>query len=279
VTGVPLRSAIPGRVVAVGFAAVVVVAPVVACTPTDAVTSIETETDTGAGGRNDSDGAPASAPPVDRVPPTTDAPSTAPSSAPTLAGSPLPLDTLPPVDRRSYPNERDAVVFRISVRANGIPVPLLTVYGDRTAVSATDDGWRVGTVTDVELQQFLAEADAVGLLDELLSLRDERTDDPPPLITVDVAVDGATTRHEFDLGPIERTAALRAFLQRAATSNPFALTEPLTIAEWISCSPLVADGPPDCQVSTEPLTPDDRPVLRDDPPAAALLAELTAVPG
>jgi hypothetical protein len=159
-------------------------------------------------------------------------------------------------------------VVQISVDApTGPDVPLLTVYGDGAVIAATNDGWRLGRVSDLAVQDLLDDAKAVGLLDEPLTLRGP---DPPPPgsaastgtepsdspdISIRVAVDGRTLLHELDLSRIERPPGIRVFLNAATVENRFDLTTPFDPSAWISCA---ADQ---CEIVATQQDPASRPVL------------------
>jgi hypothetical protein len=193
------------------------------------------------------------------------------SAPPSDTGSAA-FQTLPPVGEYSYPTGTTDVVVQIAVDDQGLDVPLLTVYGGLTAVASTDDGWRSGTITDFTLQEFLADAASVGLLDGSLSLRGP---DPSaaPQIVVRFDVDGTPLIHELDLSAIERPPALRRFLQDATSSNRFDLTDRYDPGTWITCEPTVGpDAPsPFCSVVDEQSTDRDRPILPHESDPTLLL--------
>ncbi len=209
---------------------------------------------------------------------TSDEPSAVPgiersSAAPTTTESPpdiepAPFQTLPPVGEYAYPKGPNDIVVQISVDDQGLAIPLLTVYGGLTVVASTEASWRTGTITDFDVQEFLADAASVGLLDEPLSLRGPDRQ-AAAQITMRLDVDGTALTHEFDLSAIERPPALRRFLQQAASSNPFGLNEPYDPGSWITCEP--ASSSPGCSVVDDQLTERDRPVLPHEPDPVALL--------
>jgi hypothetical protein len=175
------------------------------------------------------------------------------------------LDTLPPVDRFTYPSGADDVVVQIAVRAaTGPDVPLLTVYGDGTVVAGTADGWRTGRLDDLQIQAFLDDTEAVGLLDRPLVLRGPDPA-PTPDITVDLAVNGRVLRHELDLVRIERPPAIRAFLNTTTVENRFDLVEPFDPGRWVTCT---VDGL--CTLSATQQDAASRPVLRGEDPTVYL---------
>jgi hypothetical protein len=167
-------------------------------------------------------------------------------------------------------------VAQISVDAPAGPdVPLLTVYGDGAVIAATNEGWRMGRVSDLAVQDLLDDAKSVGLLDEPLDLRGP---DPPapvsaastessdsPDITIRFDVDGRTLLHELDLSRIERPPGIRVFLNAATVQNRFDLTARFDPSAWISCS---AER---CDIVASQQDPTSRPVLPHED-AADLLA-------
>jgi hypothetical protein len=129
------------------------------------------------------------------------------------------FETLPPVGVFNYPTGSDDVIAQISVDLDApVAMPLLTIYGSGRTIAAVDDQWRTGSITDLDLQDFFDDARSIGLLDDDLVLRG-RIESEQPNIAVFFDVDGRRLNHELDLVRIERPASMRAFLQRAATSN------------------------------------------------------------
>lgn len=161
------------------------------------------------------------------------------------------------------------MVAQIAVRTPlGPDVPLLTVYGDRTVISATNDGWRVGRVSDLDVQGFLDDAESVGLIDDSLVLRRPNPDDDTtpvgPDITMRFAVDGRTLVHELDLARIERPPGIRVFVNNATVGEQFELTETFEPTSWIACS---EDG---CDVVATRRDSASRPVLPGEDPVELL---------
>jgi hypothetical protein len=168
------------------------------------------------------------------------------------------FETLPPVGVFNYPTGSDDVIAQISVDLDApIAMPLLTIYGSGRTIAAVDDQWRTGSITDLDLQDFFDDARSIGLLDDDLVLRG-RIESEQPNIAVFFDVDGRRLNHELDLVRIERPASMRAFLQRAATSNLFELTDGYEPATWINCVGGV------CTVADEPGDDFARPVLPHD---------------
>ena len=202
----------------------------------------------------------------------------APATTAPLSGDARPAETnpsgptfatLPSVDRFTYPTGSSDVVAQIAVRTPlGPDVPLFTVYGDRTAITATNDGWRVGRISDLDVQGLLDDAESVGLLDDALVLRGPDPDDDAtsvgPDITMHFVVNGRTLVHELDLARIERPPDIRVFINNATVGNRFELTEPFEPTSWIACSD---DG---CEVVASPRDAASRPVLPDEDPADLL---------
>lgn len=194
----------------------------------------------------------------------------------TSPGAPA-FDTLPPVDRFTYPTGTDDVVVQILVRAPfGPDVPLLTVYGDGDVIAGTNEGWRSGTVSDLAIQGLLDDAESVGLLDNALVLRvpektgttvsgDTSASLPSPLppgpdFTIRFDVDGRVLEHQLDLARIERPPAIWVFLTSATTANRFDLTEPYEPDAWIACSPAGCELVPTAlDTSSRPLLPHEDP--------------------
>ncbi len=168
---------------------------------------------------------------------------------------------------------------QISVDAPAGPdVPLLTVYGDGAVVAATNDGWRIGRISDLAVQDLLDDAKSVGLLDEPLIPSWTRTaptgralpstsiePGDSPDITIRFAVDGRTLLHELDLSRIERPPGIRVFLNAATVENRFDLTAPFDPTAWISCTA------EQCEIVAAQQDPTSRPVLPHED-AADLLA-------
>ncbi len=193
--------------------------------------------------------------------------------------------TLPSVDQFTYPTAAGDVVVQIAVRVPlGPDVPLLTVYGDGTVIAATNDGWRTGRISDLDVQGLLDDAESVGLLDDALVLR---SPDVPaerrgpggtaatnsthgdvmsagPDITMRFAVDGRVLVHELDLARIERPPGIRVFINDATVGNRFDLTDTFEPTSWIACS---HDG---CDVVATRRDAASRPVLPDEDPADLL---------
>jgi hypothetical protein len=168
-------------------------------------------------------------------------------------------------------------VAQISVDAPAGPdVPLLTVYGDGAVVAATSEGWRLGRISDLAVQDLLDDAKSVGLLDEPLNLRGPDVSPPSsgggtstepsdsPDITIRFDVDGRTLRHELDLARIERPPGIRVFLNAATVENRFDLTTPFDPATWISCTA------EQCEIVSAQQDPTSRPVLPHEDPADLL---------
>lgn len=185
----------------------------------------------------------------------------APPAAPAFA-------TLPPVDSFTYPTGADDIVVQVLVSAPvGPDVPLLTVYGDGDVVAGTNEGWRSGTISDLEVQGLLDDAESVGLLDDALVLRGPEGasatvsgDTPAPDFTIRFDVDGRVLEHQLDLARIERPPAIWAFLNAATIANRFDLTERFEPGAWIACS---TDG---CEVVSAALDASSRPVLPHEDP-------------
>lgn len=190
---------------------------------------------------------------------------------------------MPPV--YSFPDGADDVVAQISIGVpTGPPVPLLTVYGDGVMIAGTRDGWRTGRVSAFAIQELLDDAESVGLLDEPLVQRRadvltpatttgdggldgsaDRGTAPDPDITIRLDVDGRVLVHELDLQRIERPPGIRAFVSAATVENRFGLTEEFDPGAWIDCSASA------CDIVTEPVDPDSRPVLPHEDPDALLV--------
>lgn len=147
-----------------------------------------------------------------------------------------------------------------------LALPLLTVYGDRTVVAATDDGWLTGQVGEGLLQQFLDDAEAVGLLDADIVRRDAQRSDQAPDISVVIDLIDERLVHQLDVVEIDESEALWAFLVRSTTQNVFGLTEPF-VGTWITCSSTELDS---CREVAEPTSPGDRPILRGESTAEVL---------
>ncbi|MGI9646302.1 MAG: hypothetical protein ACR2O6_13430 [Ilumatobacteraceae bacterium] len=160
--------------------------------------------------------------------------------------------TLPPVGSYLYPTEPDTVIIQIVAGAVQ-PLPVLTIYGDGRIISVDGDQWVQGTLSDIDVQEFFRDADAVGLLDQPLDLRS--TGSGAPDIAVLLEVDGLRLRHSFDVAEIERPAALRSFLVQSSVLNEFELADPFKPEAWVSCT----DGL--CTASPDRATAEDRPVL------------------
>ena len=121
------------------------------------------------------------------------------------------------------------------------------------------------------VQQFLDEADRIGLLDEPLVLRGHDIDSPPG-ITVRLSADGRYLLHQFDLSRIDRPPELRIFLHRWTATNRFGLAEPFEPSEWIDCdAPAPPSAEPTCRVVDRQIAPSDRPLLPHESDATALL--------
>ena len=199
----------------------------------------------------------------DRAPSPTTAPLSGaePSVETRPSGSAFP--TLPSVDRFTYSTAPNDVVAQIAVRVPlGPDVPLLTVYGDGIVVAATNEGWRSGRISDLDVQGLLDDAESVGLLDDALVLRSPDTPgEPGPDITMRFAVDGRNLVHELDLARIERPPGIRVFINDATVANRFDLTDTFEPTSWITCSP---DG---CEVVATRRDADSRPVLPNEDPA------------
>lgn len=173
------------------------------------------------------------------------------SSAPAAPG----FATLPPVDRFDYPSAAGDVVAQVSIRVPvGPSVPILTVYGDGTVIAATNDGWRTGQLSGLDIQGLLDDADAIGLLDDDLILRGPDTTTEPD-ITIRFDVNGRRLVHELDLARIERPPAIRVLINDATVGNRFGLTEVFVPESWIDCTP---DG---CRADTVQRDSSSRPVL------------------
>ena len=158
---------------------------------------------------------------------------------------------------------------QIAVRTPlGPDVPLLTVYGDRTVIAATNDGWRVGVISDLDVQGLLDDAESVGLLDDALVLRgpDAVVDVTPvgPDITMRFDVNGRTLVHQLDLARIERPPGIRVFINNTTVGNRFDLTDPFEPEAWIACS---QEG---CDVVASRRDAASRPVLPDEDPVDLL---------
>ena len=173
--------------------------------------------------------------------------------------------TLPSVDQFTYPTASGDVVAQIAVRVPlGPDVPLLTVYGDGTVVTATNEGWRTGRISDLDVQGLLDDAESVGLLDDALVLRGPDSTTVGPDVTMRFDVDGRVLVHELDLSRIERPPGIRVFINDATVGNRFALTDIFEPTAWITCSD---DG---CEAVATPRDSASRPVLPDEDPADLL---------
>lgn len=194
---------------------------------------------------------------------------------PTRVGAAPPdFATLPAVDSFTYPTGRDDVVMQIAVRApSGPDVPLLTVYGNGDVVAGTSDGWRTGTISDLEVQGLLDDAESVGLLDDPLVLRSPGATTTAATATADATVpgrpvgpdftlrfdvDGRTLEHQLDLARIERPPAIWAFMNGVITANRFDLTRSFEPDAWVACT---VDG---CRLVPTALDATSRPVLRHE---------------
>jgi hypothetical protein len=163
--------------------------------------------------------------------------------------------TLPAVDRFTYPDGADDVVAQVSIRVPvGPTVPILTVYGNGTVIAATNDGWRTGRLSDLDIQGLFDDADGIGLLDDELILRGPDTSAGPD-IAISFDVNGRRLTHELDLSQIERPPTIRTFINSATVGNRFALTEVFVPESWIDCT---TDG---CEIGTSQRDASSRPVL------------------
>ena len=197
------------------------------------------------------------------------APTTAPLSAADPAVETTPTEpafaTLPSVDRFTYPTAGSDVVAQIAVRVPlGPDVPLMTVYGDGTAITATNEGWRTGRITDLDIQDLLDDAESVGLLDDALVLRGPDPTRLGPDITMRFDVDGRMLVHQLDLSRIERPPGIRVFVNDATVGNRFDLTDIFEPTAWIACSD---EG---CEIVAAPRDAASRPVLPGEDPADLL---------
>ncbi len=198
--------------------------------------------------------------------------STPTTTAPTAVDQQVPgLETLPPVDRFTYPTGGDDVVMQALVRAPlGPDVPLLTVYGDGVVVAATNDGWRTGVISDLDVQGLLDDAEGVGLLGEPLVLRSGSVttqndgSSSAPDIIVRFDVNGRTLVHEFDLARIERPPGIRALVNNVTVANRFDLSDIFEPGAWIACTD---DG---CELVPAAVDSSSRPVLPHEDPAELL---------
>jgi hypothetical protein len=173
--------------------------------------------------------------------------------------------TLPSVDQFTYPTASGDVVAQIAVRVPlGPDVPLMTVYGDGTAITATNEGWRTGRITDLDVQALLDDAESVGLLDDALVLRGPDSTSVGPDITMRFDVDGRLLVHQLDLSRIERPPGIRVFVNDATVGNRFDLTDVFEPTAWIACSD---DG---CEIVATPRDAASRPVLPSEDPADLL---------
>ncbi len=173
--------------------------------------------------------------------------------------------TLPSVDQFTYPTAGSDVVAQIAVRVPlGPDVPLMTVYGDGTAIAATNEGWRTGRIADLDIQDLLDDAESVGLLDDTLVLRGPDPTRVGPDITMRFDVDGRMLVHQLDLSRIERPPGIRVFVNDATVGNRFDLTDIFEPTAWIACSD---DG---CEIVAAPRDAASRPVLPDEDPADLL---------
>ena len=168
--------------------------------------------------------------------------------------------------RFRYSEEPQDVVASVSSStASGVQLPVFTLYGDGTAIAITDDGWVTGMISSLTIQDYLAEAESVGLLDGPLTLRRPDADGGPD-IEAEFNVDGDAIAHKIDVVRVDESSGLWAFLLRSATRNPFALDAPFKPAAWVGCD---ATG---CVVAAEPVAGDERPVLPHED-AEQVLAE------
>jgi hypothetical protein len=173
--------------------------------------------------------------------------------------------TLPSVDQFTYPTAATDVVAQIAVRVPvGPDVPLLTVYGDGTVITATNEGWRTGRISDLDVQGLLDDAESVGLLDDALVLRGPDSTTVGPDVTMRFDVDGRMLVHELDLARIERPPGIRVFINDATVGNRFDLTDIFEPTAWITCSD---DG---CEAVATQRDATSRPVLPDEDPADLL---------
>lgn len=155
-------------------------------------------------------------------------------------------------------------MVQIAVRVPlGPDVPLLTVYGDGNVVAATNEGWRTGRISDLDVQGLLDDAESVGLLDDALVLRGPDALAGPD-ITMRFAVDDRIVVHELDLARIERPPGIRVFINEATVGNRFDLTDAFEPTAWITCS---NDG---CEVVETRRDAASRPVLANEDPADLL---------
>ncbi|MEM8620275.1 MAG: hypothetical protein AAGF73_11180 [Actinomycetota bacterium] len=141
-----------------------------------------------------------------------------------------------------------------SSTANGVQLPVFTLYGDGTAIAITQDGWVTDVISSLTIQDYLADAESAGLLDGPLTLRQPGTEAGPD-IEAEFNVDGESITHAIDVARVDESSGLWAFLLRSATRNQFGLDTPFAPTAWVSCD---ATG---CALTDEPGDGDARPVL------------------
>lgn len=152
----------------------------------------------------------------------------------------------------------DSIVAQVaSTSPTGIDVPVFTLYGDGLAVTATDDGWLRGNLSAFEVQDYLADAASVGLLDSPLNLRRPGADGPADIVAR-FNVDSRSIDHAIDVARVDESSGLWRFLVQNSARNPFEFTTPFVPEFWITCA---TDEPESCRAVTEPTSSRDRPVL------------------
>ncbi|MEO1055799.1 MAG: hypothetical protein AAFY28_02675 [Actinomycetota bacterium] len=192
----------------------------------------------------------------------------------TTVATPPGFETLPPVPRFDYSADPLAVVAQVaSSSAADTTLPLFTLYGDGTVITTGDDGWVTGSLSSLEVQDYLTDAASVGLLDGPLVLRGPAADGRPDIV-VEFAVDDQTVEHAIDIVRVDESSGLWRFLLLSATRNQFGFTDTFAPEAWVSC-----DDESGCALGDSAESNDSRPVLPHEEPAEILAEVAAAVDG
>ncbi len=185
-----------------------------------------------------------------------------------LTTSPTPpgFETLPPVPQFTFATDSSAVVAQVSSSSSsGLVIPVFTLYGDGTVITASDDAWVTGTLSAFEMQDYLAEAQSVGLLDAPLAFRAPGAEGPPDIVAT-FAVDDRSIDHAIDVARVDESSGLWRFLLVSAARNVFDLTETFQPVAWVECDDA------ECALVDTPAGSEARPVLRHEDPDDVLAA-------